>query len=806
MPRLERVEVLQSWRGAFRGALSRYDLCLKNGAYGLQIGNVFHPFKNQTAVRFQRPDCMVLETRKSDGLQFGAPAEVVKGLMNSKVEAPQTLILTADFVKSGELMNELEFVLYFNVFFKQRKIRIVGSPEQLAAARVILQESFFGPRREEVTRLGDPEKAGYFEKELLHFRNGLAFVLDKMNPGRDKSKLPELDDFIEFVECGIGQSVKLKEGKIAGAGQTEFDTILTQTERGRWIVSEPGEESSTVVDTTLFAPQQKPAEEFAKEKLNPPDFGVTFLGTSHGFDPSKRTTSFVLWVEGKGILVDPLADPKGTLHKYGIEEDQVPFIFLTHVHADHDAGVLRLVLNGKRIKLITSRVIYESFLRKAQAMADASDLKVDLSRYIDFIEATPGETLDGAGFGIPGLSLAISSALHSVPTIRFVAVYNGQNQDSSSVTSQFRSLFYSADTYYDPAALQKMCAAGVLSGSRRDDLLNFGWDSGHIIHEAGIPPIHTPQAVLQAVGRRVHLVHTAKLEEGVTHPLAKEGETLSFVRRQESSHAYESLGQNRILGQISVALASEILRAGRIKTYEQGQTVVQEGSQGESFYFIISGRVRVKRGDQIVAILGDGDYFGEAALLTGKPRNASVQAGTQTTLLEVPSNIFGKIIAQLPAIRSSMEKSSRIRPVLSNVQLLKGLPPKALFDLSIQFQESTYAAGKNIVVQGDPADKFFIITEGKADVIVHDNGERRRIAELSANDVFGEIALIEKDAVRTATVTASAAVKVLWLERGVFARLAEKAPAFHFGITCLAQERRKRTAEAMAAIDPSKPR
>ena len=35
------------------------------------------------------------------------------------------------------------------------------------------------------------------------------------------------------------------------------------------------------------------------------DFGVTVLGNSHGFDPAGSTSGFVLWIYGKGVMVDP---------------------------------------------------------------------------------------------------------------------------------------------------------------------------------------------------------------------------------------------------------------------------------------------------------------------------------------------------------------------------------------------------------------------------------------------------------------------------------------------------------------------
>lgn len=39
--------------------------------------------------------------------------------------------------------------------------------------------------------------------------------------------------------------------------------------------------------------------------FEPPVLGVTFIGTSHGFDPKGRTTGFIIWINGEGILVDP---------------------------------------------------------------------------------------------------------------------------------------------------------------------------------------------------------------------------------------------------------------------------------------------------------------------------------------------------------------------------------------------------------------------------------------------------------------------------------------------------------------------
>ena len=62
------------------------------------------------------------------------------------------------------------------------------------------------------------------------------------------------------------------------------------------------------------------------------------LGSSHGFDPEKKTTGFVLWVNRRGIVVDPPLNSAAQLHASGVPSRLVDTVILTHCHADHDSG------------------------------------------------------------------------------------------------------------------------------------------------------------------------------------------------------------------------------------------------------------------------------------------------------------------------------------------------------------------------------------------------------------------------------------------------------------------------------------
>jgi CRP/FNR family cyclic AMP-dependent transcriptional regulator len=88
--------------------------------------------------------------------------------------------------------------------------------------------------------------------------------------------------------------------------------------------------------------------------------------------------------------------------------------------------------------------------------------------------------------------------------------------------------------------------------------------------------------------------------------------------------------------------------------------------------------------------------------------------------------------------------------LLQQVPLFEGLPHRDLEGLSQSFKERRLSAGDTVATEGTGGIGFFVIGEGTAAVDVH--GESR--GQLGPGDYFGEIALIDDKAVRTATITA----------------------------------------------------
>ncbi len=89
--------------------------------------------------------------------------------------------------------------------------------------------------------------------------------------------------------------------------------------------------------------------------------------------------------------------------------------------------------------------------------------------------------------------------------------------------------------------------------------------------------------------------------------------------------------------------------------YEAGEVIFREGDVGDRVYAVIEGEVEVLRGSQVLAKLGPGDCFGETALLSDAPRNASVRAAMGVDLLSIYRGDFNALMAHVPGMRQIFE-------------------------------------------------------------------------------------------------------------------------------------------------------
>lgn len=113
----------------------------------------------------------------------------------------------------------------------------------------------------------------------------------------------------------------------------------------------------------------------------------------------------------------------------------------------------------------------------------------------------------------------------------------------------------------------------------------------------------------------------------------------------------------------------------KLRTFVRGEIIVREGDIGDTFYLIRSGVVQIStmnRKNRQQVVLGSmlaGDFFGEVALLTGKPRTATVRAQGRVEIMELSRDDFDKIAAKYPSIRTIVEAYQKKR-VQSTIKTL----------------------------------------------------------------------------------------------------------------------------------------
>jgi ABC-type lipoprotein export system ATPase subunit len=136
------------------------------------------------------------------------------------------------------------------------------------------------------------------------------------------------------------------------------------------------------------------------------------------------------------------------------------------------------------------------------------------------------------------------------------------------------------------------------------------------------------------------------------------------------------------------------------------------------------------------------------------------------------------------------------------VRSLPVLTPQQMLDASRKVQPVHYEPGMTIIHQGEPGDRFYIITSGVAEVALKREGASDVIAaHMTPGQFFGEMSLFENT--RTAaTVRASkdTPVEVLAMGRETFQQLVDESPSFKETIRTVVENRR---AHNQATIDQS---
>lgn len=86
------------------------------------------------------------------------------------------------------------------------------------------------------------------------------------------------------------------------------------------------------------------------------------------------------------------------------------------------------------------------------------------------------------------------------------------------------------------------------------------------------------------------------------------------------------------------------------RAFAPGDEIVSEGEGGVGFFFVESGMLSVTHDGKVLATLGNGDHFGEVALLSGASRTATVKADTDVVCWGMPAWNFRPLVREQPSV------------------------------------------------------------------------------------------------------------------------------------------------------------
>lgn len=686
--------------------------------------------RNQDIQSLPRGGLLITACRNP--VQFGIPPETIKDTMVNGV--PNIFIVpgTLFSLEKGISLMELEFPVYYHFFFLKQKVQVVCTHAQKQRIQTILSEALFGPRNLTHLVAEFPKGAstpGFpdLKAEMAHFRT---------LPVNGRMKKLTLSDVIRFHVFDRTGTVRIE------------DLTIHVDDCGTYTIHEKETLVGAIPVTRPLVPDN-PLDYSARQVFSPPLFGITTLGSGHGFDPDTMTSGMIIWINQRGIMVDPPVNSAVDLVRLGVNPKILDAIILTHCHADHDSGTLQKIMLEGKITLYTTPTVFNSFIRKSAAL-----IHIDRSRLqkaFSFVPIHIGEPIN-----IHGAMFEFNYSFHSIPTIFFQVSYSG------------KTFIYSSDTRNDPDYIRTMHEKGIMSKSRRDFLLRFPWDRDVIFHEAGVPPIHTPMKVLTAlpasVRKKIYLVHVARdqVPENSGLKIAPTGlsSTVTLCPTAGPFQAamdilgafldldlFRSLPPEKTLEFLSIAVP---------QTLSSGEVLFRKGEPGDRFFLIINGQMDIMEDGTRLTTLSRSDFFGEKCLFSDQPRTADAVAASRVSLIGVDRLDMQTFIRQTGLEKTlrhlSIFQGRAMRTILDGHPVFHDLTPSQKRQLFQMVEPVILPKHRNTVLirENEIPDACYYIHCGPVKVM----RAGRQVSELSHGRLFGIHQVLRHGAISDYTFSA----------------------------------------------------
>lgn len=231
------------------------------------------------------------------------------------------------------------------------------------------------------------------------------------------------------------------------------------------------------------------------------------------------------------------------------------------------------------------------------------------------------------------------------------------------------------------------------------------------------------------------------------------------------------LREHPLFSDVPESQIAKTAEQARIQAFRRGECLVRQGDSGDTFYLLSQGTAHVVREEpsgkeSLLAELGEGDSFGEIALVEKSPRNATVRATSHGKALVLSRGDFDMLFPQSSPIRLRLTSMLRQIKLMTEAPALSHFSPGQTRAFIRLAKVVDFRTGELIVTEGESSSSVFLIETGTAEV----SREGQTLANVSRGELVGATGVL-KGTRRSANVIAKTDVRCLKVERDDFLKL-----------------------------------
>lgn len=221
------------------------------------------------------------------------------------------------------------------------------------------------------------------------------------------------------------------------------------------------------------------------------------------------------------------------------------------------------------------------------------------------------------------------------------------------------------------------------------------------------------------------------------------------------------LGRTVLFRELPAADLAAVAAAVKPEEHRRGSFVVREGEAGERLYVVLSGRLEVRRDyapgrSEPVAEMGEGDVFGEIALLEGGPRTRSIRSLGRSVLLALDKADFERLVLSRLSRQVVADAVQKVG-FLQHAELTRHWNNATMGAFALRAKLREAPEGAMILEEGKGNHCFYLVHRGELAVRV----KGRELRHLKLGDSFGELSLLGNGLATATVVVVSKQASVL---------------------------------------------